>query len=154
MTTTQPDSSTKPDKPGTKIQVAGKEVNLRLTYKNLKHAKIQHAFDLAAIDLQDPMNSKAWHLITDPVMMIEACWAFHEQQLSSLGFTEESFYDAVDETVMPDLRERMIHACAGFFPFVMTLSTMLRGIQPGSQTFQLTKEAVAQALNRSVTQTP
>lgn len=96
------------------------------------------------------MNSKAWHLLSDPVTLVEAVWSFHSPQLIEKGFDEESFSDAIDESVMPELRERFIHACAGFFPLVTTFSTMLQGLQPGSPSFERAAKVVAQTLRKDL----
>lgn len=66
--------------------------------------------------------------------MLECFWAFYDEQLTAKGFTEDSFDEAVDETVMDELRDKFIPACAAFFPFIKTLRTQLPENQLGRPT--------------------
>lgn len=131
-------------------KIADKEVSFRLTKKHLKNARVRHGLDLSVMDMSAPLNSEAMKLITDPIFMTECLWAFFEEDLTALGFTSESFDDAIDGEVVATVREIFLEQCAAFFPFVKTVYTMLQGLQPGN--LALTAQAAIEAAAKEAAQ--
>ena len=113
------------------LKIKDKEVNLRITKKQIKNAKERFSVDLQVMDVNNMQDSKVMQVMQDPIFLIDCFWAFHEEQLLSLGFTRDSFDDAVDETNIEAIRDGFVNSCAAFFPFLrmlcMTFAASLAG---------------------------
>ena len=116
-----------------KIELGGHELNLRLTKKQIKNAKIKFNIDLRVMDLGSIANEKAMLLMQDPVFMTDCFYAFYEEQLNAAGITQDKFDDLIDETTIGKIREGFIDACAAFFPLVRMLHTTFAASLVGPQ---------------------
>jgi hypothetical protein len=103
--------------------LSGKTINLRITKKQIKNAKVKYGIDLQVLDVGNMQNQKVMQLMQDPLFLTECFYAFYEEQLVQHGITPDMFDELVDDTNIDELRERFIKACAAFFPLLRILST-------------------------------
>lgn len=98
-------------------------MNLRITKKQIKNAREKYSIDLQVMDVNNMMDQNVMQVMQDPIFLTDCFWAFYEEQLLSLGFTQDSFDEAVDETNIESIRDGFINSCAAFFPFLRMLYT-------------------------------
>lgn len=115
------------------LKLAGKDINLRITKKQIKNAREKFGVDLRIMDVGNMQDERVMQLMQDPIYLTECFYAFYEEQLTQHGITADNFDEMVDETNIDELREKFLNACAAFFPFLKILSTSFAATLNGPQ---------------------
>ena len=114
-----------------KLSLQGRELDLRITKKQVKNAKVKFGIDLQVLDMGNVADSNAMQVLQDPIYLTECFWAFYEERLVGLGFTQDSFDDCVDETNIEAIRDGFVNSCAAFFPFLRIIAMTFAASLPG-----------------------
>ena len=115
----------------------------RISITDIRHVSAHGGIDLAEIG-ENGHPIWMFKLVNDPLALLDASWEYYGDRMKAIGIASKSDLEELfDEDVCVELREKLLGALRGFFPWGTTSFTMNQAFQSGSSKLQEALESNA-----------
>lgn len=125
-----------------KIQIKDKgEIPSRISINDSRLLVNNGEVDITAVG-ENGQPIYATELALNPCAVLDVSWALYQDRLKSIGIPNKAEFELIfDSDVCEEVREKMLQAMRGFFPWSMTSYMMVRAYRSGASIMEKALEA-------------